>query len=335
MKAIVTTSANPLHHGHLSLYNEAIKIFGEDNVRITIGRNINKQIDFNRIIYHMVPYKVNYTTAENITLSDYCDKNNIDYIIRGIRNSVDAEYELKLDFLNKEINSKIQTMFFPTKDMFSNISSSTINELLKYNKYDVVKKYMNEDALYRYINISPEFVVFFGKSSIGKTFYLENIAFKDKNVKIINVDSIFWDVFEKCYGKLERNNIQNNSKNFIYKGLNLNELIKKYSTPQFWETFFEYIKINFNKYLINGYTKLDIAKEVYLLDFASIGSYWSSIPPYLRGKIYLIKLINSNTKERNIYIKNKKFEDKIKYLDSNYKEPSFFDEKIDLCKFKI
>lgn len=330
MKAIVTTSANPLHYGHMSLYNEAVKIFGRGNVQITIGKNANKNIDFGRILYHIKPYGVDYEIAENITLSDYCKNNNIDYIVRGIRNAVDAEYELKLDFLNKEINCDIQTMFFPTKDIFSNISSSSINELLKYNKYDVVKKYMNEDAMYRYINVRPEFIVFFGKSCIGKTYYLENIAFEDKSIKTINVDKIFWNIFEKCYGKSERVVIEKESRDRIYTGLSLEDLFEKYSTIKFWETFFTYIKNNFAKHYVGNYTKLDINKEVYLLDFPAIGSYWNTIPSYLKGKLYLISLINNNTVNRNNFIKNKGFEKNISYLDDNYKEPDYFDEKIDL-----
>ena len=330
MKAIVTTSANPLHYGHMSLYDEAVKIFGKNNVKITIGKNANKNIDFNRILYHIKPYKVDYVIAENITLSDYCRNNNINYIVRGIRNAVDAEYELKLDFLNKEINCDIQTMFFPTKDIFSNISSSSINELLKYNKYDVVKKYMNEDAMYRYVNVAPEFIVFFGKSCIGKTYYLENIAFKNTNIKTVNVDKIFWDIFESCYNKNERILIQNKSKELIYNGLDLSNLISKYSTVEFWEVFFSYIRNNFKKYKIDNFTTLNINKEVYLLDFPSIGSYWDTIPPYLRGKLYLISLMNNDLQSRNKIIKIKNFEKNISFLDSNYREPDYFDEEINL-----
>ena len=118
MKAIVTTSANPLHYGHMSLYNESVKIFGKGNVKITIGKNANKNIDFGRILFHIKPYGVDYEIAENITLSDYCKNNNIDYIVRGIRNAVDAEYELKLDFLNKEINCDIQTKRIDKNNIF-------------------------------------------------------------------------------------------------------------------------------------------------------------------------------------------------------------------------
>lgn len=327
MKAIVTTSANPFHYGHLSLYREAVKIFGVENVRVAIGKNASKNIDFNRIIYHLTPYRINYDIAEGITLADYCKNNNVNFIVRGIRNSVDAEYELKLDFLNKEINENLQTMFFPTKDIFSNISSTSINELLKYHKYDVVQKYMNEDSMYRFINKSPIFIVFFGKSCVGKSYFLTH---KFKNKSIVSVDEIFWDIFSKCYGNNLKEKIMDESRKLVYGGKNLQNLIAKYSTREFWETFFDFIEKNFLKTTLNkNNIRINLENDVYLLDFAHIGSYWNTIPVDLRGRLYLIKLNNSN-ENRKKYIEEKKFAEKIDYLDKNYRDPEYFDEVFDI-----
>lgn len=148
-KAIITTSANPFHYGHLDLYNKAKDIF--DDVKVVVARNSNKD-KIENLEYHLDAYNINYEIIEDITVADYCKEHNVKYIVRGIRNGVDAEYELKIDFVNKEINPNLQTVFIPTNDVYSNVSSSTIRELLKYKKFDVVKKYMNENAMYRYIN---------------------------------------------------------------------------------------------------------------------------------------------------------------------------------------
>lgn len=332
MKAIITTSANPFHYGHLSLYNEGIRIFGKNNVKVAIGKNVSKNIDFDRISYHLTPYKIKYDIAENITLADYCKANNVNFIIRGIRNSVDAEYELKLDFLNKEINRKIQTMFFPTKDIFSNISSTYINEFLKYGKYDVVRKYMNEDAMYRFINKYPTFIVFYGKSCIGKTYFLNKI-FREKN--IVSVDEIFWNVFKECYGEELRNKIKDRSRNLVYNNGSIEDLIQKYSNRAFWETFFNFIEKHFKKSSIFdsccGIFSA-IKNDVYLLDFAHIGSYWNTIPADMKGKIYLVN-VNNSKENRNVYINRKGFEEKIFYLDRNYKEPSYCDKSINIEKY--
>ena len=52
------------------------------------------------------------------------------------------------------------------------------------DKYDVVKKYMNEDAMWRYI-YGEKYACYFGKSCVGKTTYLNN-----NNIKSINIDMI-------------------------------------------------------------------------------------------------------------------------------------------------
>lgn len=148
-KAIITTSANPFHYGHLDLYNKAAKIFLD--VKVVIAQNSDK-VKANNLKAHMDVYNIPYEIIENQTIADYCKENEVRYIVRGIRNGVDAEYELKLDFINKKINPDVQTIFIPTDDTYSNISSSTIRELIKYKKYDIVKEFMNEEAMWKYIN---------------------------------------------------------------------------------------------------------------------------------------------------------------------------------------
>ena len=89
-KSVITTSANPFHLGHLYLYKTAEKIFGKDNVLCLIAKNPNKNIDVSTIDYHMKPYNIHYHIIDNASVADYCYDNNIEFIIRGIRNCVDA-----------------------------------------------------------------------------------------------------------------------------------------------------------------------------------------------------------------------------------------------------
>lgn len=147
-KAIITTSANPFHYGHLDLYNKAKTIFTD--VKIVVAQNSGKEISSN-LEGHLKCYNIPFEIIKDKTVADYCFENGITHIIRGIRNGVDAEYELKIDFINKELNPNVQTIFIPTTDTYSNISSSTIRELIKYKKYNIVKKFMREDAMIKYI----------------------------------------------------------------------------------------------------------------------------------------------------------------------------------------
>jgi hypothetical protein len=241
--------------------------------------------------------------------------------VRGIINGVYADYEIKLCFLNKEINEELDTQIFTTQHVFSNISSSNINELLKYQKFDIAKKYMNADARWRFYNKKPKFVVFYGRSCIGKSHHLNRI-FKGKD--IADADKILWTVFEKIHGVTLMEKVKEESRKLIYQGKNVADLMKIYSTNEYWTEFFDFIEKNFKSYDMGGYIDLKDKNDVCIVDFASLGAYWDAIPSNMRGCLYLIKLENTE-ENRKKFIAKKGFEEKIDYLDNNYREPNYFD----------
>lgn len=308
-KAIVSTSANPFHFGHLDIYNKAKEIF--QDVKVVIAQNPEKPLSKNTE-FHLNAYNIPYEIINNKTIADYCAENNITHIVRGIRNGVDAEYELKLDFINKELNVNVQTIFIPTNDIYSNVSSSTIRELIKYKKHDIIKKYMNEDAMWRYVK-GKKYTCYFGKSCVGKTTYLNN-----QNIDSINVDTYLWEVSNKVHGEFETNKLREDSKRIIYTGNYTTEeklkLIHFYDsqffTKQFWDEFF----------LFNP------AKS---LDWASVGFYWDLIPIEYRSSIEFIEITCDET-SRLERIKSKGFENKIEAIDNLYKKPIIIDGKINL-----
>lgn len=300
-KAVITTSANPFHYGHLDLYNKAKNIFGD--VLVVVAINSNKSQNKLIIEEHLKCYKdVDFVFVENETVAEYCSRNDIKYIVRGIRNGVDAEYELKLDFVNKEINPEIQTVFIPTTDVYSNISSSTIRELLKYNKYNIVSKYMNTEAMYRYIYSGEyKYVCYFGKSCVGKSNFLKGIH-GEKN--IIDVDKYFWTTLERTTNKEFCEQIRQESKTFFEK--ERFDLIKKCAekllNKVYWDAFFS-----------------GLPPTTYL-DWASVGFYYDLIPEKYRAKMIFIELDCSEEK-RQERIKLKGFENKIELLDKMYSKP--------------
>ncbi|MDR2077373.1 MAG: hypothetical protein LBP39_00195 [Rickettsiales bacterium] len=319
--AIITTSANPLHFGHLYLYQEAVKIFGRENVKIAVGRSRNKNIDMGRIIYHLKPYRTSYDIRENVTLAEYCRENNVDYIVRGIRNSSDIEYELKLDYAAREAQPTARTIFFPAENKFSNISSSIINKLLNSGEFNAAKGYMNEDSMYRFFYGSPEFIVFFGKPHIGKTNYLKNIL--KYGSYVVEVDEIFWKIFEKCFGQEEILKISSKITKLGYQGKKSDRLISAYLTDDFWKLFFDYIRANFLKinFSLEG---LGITKEVFILDFPAIGNYWDTLDASLRSRFYLVKLYNGANSRRKFAMRHD-ISNRRNYMDLKYREPEYFD----------
>lgn len=319
MKAIVSTSANPFHYGHLDIFNKAKQIF--DDVHIVIAQNPNKT-NTQDLEFHLNAYKIPYVIIHDKTVADYCAENNITHIVRGIRNGVDAEYELKLDFANKEINPNIQTVFIPTNDIYSNISSSTIRELLKYKKYDIVKKYMNEEAMWRYINQKPTYTIYFGKSCVGKSTYINKEACY--GLRVTDCDRYIWNILESYNDKETIEKYKDHAKTIVYSNLSTLDRMKQLNnwfnvvlTEQFWDLFFDF------KYKHDDTIKLD---------WAAVGLYYDYIPIKYRSQCEFIEL-TCNEEERKKRIQSKGFIDKIDKLDQLYKKPLIIDKSIDITTF--
>lgn len=321
-KAVITTSANPFHFGHLHVYKMAEKIFGQNNVLCLIAKNSSKNVDLQKIKYHMTPYNINYEIIEDMAVADYCKNNNIEFIVRGIRNGVDAEYELKIDFINKQINQNLQTIYVPTSDTFSNISSSVIRELILMKKFDIIHKFMNVDAYRRYIQSKPKYVVFYGMSCVGKSTYLEKHRYNT-----INIDKFIWEVVESFEGidgvQKHKKNLNEMIQNDDYYGFQKYLQDQLAGNKKFWNKFFMMIDSKSNSELI-------------FLDFAAIGNYWYYIDDYYKSQIKLVCIDTTKSKrianiinragERNLTVNE--LSKRIETLDKIYQPPPYCDEII-------
>ena len=78
--------------------------------------------------------KIKVDTYEGLTI-DYCKKINSDYILRGLRNPADFEFEKAIAHTNRKM-SKIEHVFLLTSAETSYISSSIVRDILK-NQGDV------------------------------------------------------------------------------------------------------------------------------------------------------------------------------------------------------
>ena len=77
--------------------------------------------------------------------TNFCKKENANFIIRGIRDSDDFIYEKKIAYINKDLNRDIETLFILSSKENSHISSSLVKDIIK-NKGDVKKFLPNEIA---------------------------------------------------------------------------------------------------------------------------------------------------------------------------------------------
>ena len=137
-RAIFPGTFDPFTRGHLDILNRSKLIF--DEVIIGIGENIDKKamfsledrIDFIKsVIINSENIKVQ--SYKGLTI-DFCKKVDANFIVRGVRNNGDFEFEKAIARTNRLL-SKIETVFLLTSAKTSFISSSIVRELIK-NKGD-------------------------------------------------------------------------------------------------------------------------------------------------------------------------------------------------------
>jgi pantetheine-phosphate adenylyltransferase len=64
--------------------------------------------------------------------STFAKKNNANFLVRGLRNTTDFEYENTISQMNRNLNPDLETVFLITSPEFSAISSTIIREVHKY-----------------------------------------------------------------------------------------------------------------------------------------------------------------------------------------------------------
>ena len=137
--AVFAGTFDPFTIGHQDIVNRALPIF--DTLIIAIGMNEEKTPTFSleeriKIIEKafLNQKKIIVKTYSGLT-GEFCKKNGAKYLLRGMRNAIDFQYENDLAQANKEIFG-LETVFFVTSPTLSHVSSSLVRELFK-NKRNV------------------------------------------------------------------------------------------------------------------------------------------------------------------------------------------------------
>ena len=133
-RAVFPGSFDPITIGHIDIITKGLQIF--DELIIGIGENNDKKYMFSlekrfEFIKSVFAHQNNVIveTYKGLTV-DFCKKNNSNFIIRGVRNPSDFEYEKTIAQINTDI-SNIETVFFLASKENLNISSSLVRELIK------------------------------------------------------------------------------------------------------------------------------------------------------------------------------------------------------------
>ncbi|WP_066221055.1 pantetheine-phosphate adenylyltransferase [Formosa haliotis] len=135
-RAIFPGSFDPLTLGHYDIISRGVKVF--DEIIVAIGINSDKKYMFSleeRLQFIKDTFKdepkVTVTTYSGLTV-DFCQKMDVEFILRGLRNPADFEFEKAIAQTNRKL-SEIETVFLLTSSKTSFISSSIVRDVIRNN----------------------------------------------------------------------------------------------------------------------------------------------------------------------------------------------------------
>jgi pantetheine-phosphate adenylyltransferase len=133
--AVFPGSFDPFTVGHESVTRRALGIF--DEIIIAVGDNIDKKsyfplktrMEIIRKTFMDEP-RVRIDSYSGLTV-EYCRKNKINYLLRGLRTSADFEFERAVGQVNKSMAPAIETVFLLTAPEHSFINSTIVRDVLR------------------------------------------------------------------------------------------------------------------------------------------------------------------------------------------------------------
>lgn len=132
--AVFPGTFDPVTIGHVDIVNRASELF--DEIIIAIGVNTKKTTLFDlqlrrqwiQTAFANNP-KVRIESYEGLTV-DFCKKMGAKFLLRGLRNGTDFDYESHIAQLNKALWNDIETVFIMCDPAMSYVSSTLIRDLI-------------------------------------------------------------------------------------------------------------------------------------------------------------------------------------------------------------
>ena len=135
-RALFPGSFDPLTLGHYDIISRGVTLF--DEIIVAIGINSDKKYMFSleerkkfiEDAFADEP-KVKVMTYKGLTV-DFCQELGVEFILRGLRNPADFEFEKAIAHTNRAL-SEIETVFLLTASRTSYISSSIVRDVIRNN----------------------------------------------------------------------------------------------------------------------------------------------------------------------------------------------------------
>lgn len=147
-KAIYAGSFDPITNGHVWLIKKSAAIF--DKLVVAVGDNPYKDYSFSveeridmlkKVLSNFPNVEIGHFNGE--FLVNYAKKIGAQYIVRGIRNTQDYEFEKTVRYINSDVCPDIETVFFMPPRDFAEVSSSLVKGFVGTDGWqEIVTKYV-------------------------------------------------------------------------------------------------------------------------------------------------------------------------------------------------
>ena len=135
--AIFPGSFDPITIGHVDIIKRALPLF--DKIIISVGLNsekkyffsLEKRIQWIQKVFIKNP-KIEVKSYNKLTV-EFAKDSNARFLIRGLRNISDFEFEKTMAHANSELNPSIESVFLLTKPKYSFITSTIVRDSLRNN----------------------------------------------------------------------------------------------------------------------------------------------------------------------------------------------------------
>lgn len=149
VRGLFAGSFDPYTLGHHAVVTKASRLF--DEVYVLVGLNTAKSRTFDaeemRAAMQETMVQDGLTNVTVVTydrmVADYCAEHGIDFLIRGLRNSMDYNYEESIAQVNKLLKPELESIYLRADN--TAVSSSMVRELLTFGKD--ISQYVPEPVL--------------------------------------------------------------------------------------------------------------------------------------------------------------------------------------------
>lgn len=134
--AIYPGSFDPITLGHLNIIKRAALCFDKLIVCVMINSQKNglftpdERVELIRKVVSQLPNVE--VDASALLLAEYAKQRRARVIVKGLRAVSDFEQEVQMSVINRKLNPNVDTMFLPSHEKYTYLSSTVVKEMVRY-----------------------------------------------------------------------------------------------------------------------------------------------------------------------------------------------------------